>query len=233
MLLNDAFDLKSSQTLLHTIIRMKDLDPELFQRMFRDTAAKAPKLFQKSSMVLDLQKTPGTLSQDALNEIKVAIESTGAKLLAISHPTSQQESVAHTLDIPILKDCKDSTPTIRVQHAREVMLTNKVRRSMQIYAKNKDLIVRGDVNQGAEVIADGSIYVFGSLHGKAIAGASGDLCAQIITLSFNPELLAIAGVYVLHENIPSQHLEQRMRTYYHDSKIQFNSLGETNKISGL
>ena len=233
MLLNDAFDLKSSQTLPHTIIRMKNLDHELFQRMFRDTAAKAPKLFQKSSMVLDLQKTQGTLSQEALNEIKTAIESTGAKLLAISHPSSQQESVANILNIPVLKDCKHSTPSVQVQHSRESMLTNKVRRSMQVYAKNKDLIVRGDVNQGAEVIADGSIYVFGGLHGKAIAGASGDLCAQIITLSFNPELLAIAGVYVLHENIPSQHLDQRMRTYYHDSKIQFSCLGETSKISGL
>ena len=51
------------------------------------------------------------------------------------------------------------------------------------------------VNAGAEVIADGHIHVYAPLRGKAIAGARGDAGARILTLSLEPELVSIAGVY--------------------------------------
>src|SRR5690606_18082308 len=55
--------------------------------------------------------------------------------------------------------------------------------------------VIGVVSQGAEVIADGNIHVYGPLRGKAMAGARGDTSARIFTTQLDPELLAIAGVY--------------------------------------
>ena len=213
----------------HTIIRMKQLEPEAFQKTFRDTAAKAPKLFHQACMVLDLAKTPQELTKDNLTQIKHAIETAGAKLIAVAHPAEGQKSVIESLNLPILTEFKTKKKEPTVQQSREVMLSNKVRRSMQVYSKDKDLIVRGDVNQGAEVVADGSIFVFGNLHGKAIAGASGDTAAQIITLNFNPELVAISGVYVLHENIPNKHLGGRVRVSYSESKIQFTDIGEVVK----
>ena len=229
MLLNEIFDLKSASAMPHTIIRMKQLDPEAFQKTFKDTAAKAPKLFHQACMVLDLSKTPQALSKDKLVQIKHAIETTGARLIAVAHPTESQKSTIESLNLPILTELKAKKKEPTTQQSREVMLTNKVRRSMQIYAKDKDLIVKGDVNQGAEVVADGSIFVFGNLHGKAIAGASGDTADQIITLNFNPELVAISGVYVLHENIPNKNLGGRIRVSYYESKIQFTDIGEVVK----
>ena len=85
--------------------------------------------------------------------------------------------------------------------APAAMVINRPLRSGQrIYARNTDLIVIGVVSQGAEVIADGNIHVYGPLRGKAMAGARGDASARIFTTQLDPELVAIAGVYRVIEN---------------------------------
>jgi septum site-determining protein MinC len=75
-----------------------------------------------------------------------------------------------------------------------------LRSGQQVYAKGCDLIVMGMVNAGAEVIADGHIHIYGTLRGKAIAGARGNGDAQIFALVMEPELISIAGVYRTSEN---------------------------------
>lgn len=76
-----------------------------------------------------------------------------------------------------------------------MVINRPLRSGQRIYARNTDLIVIGVVSQGAEVIADGNIHVYGPLRGKAMAGARGDTSARIFTTQLDPELLAIAGVY--------------------------------------
>ncbi len=56
------------------------------------------------------------------------------------------------------------------------------------------------VSQGAEVIADGNVHVYGPLRGKAMAGARGDASARIFTTQLDAELLAVAGVYRVVED---------------------------------
>jgi septum site-determining protein MinC len=79
-----------------------------------------------------------------------------------------------------------------------------LRSGQQVYAKGRDLIVMGNVNAGAEVIADGNIHVYGLLRGKAIAGARGNGNAQIFAQVMEPELISIAGVYRTSENLLSK-----------------------------
>lgn len=84
-----------------------------------------------------------------------------------------------------------------------MVIRHPLRSGQRIYAKGTDLIVIGMVSQGAEVIADGNIHVYGPLRGKAMAGARGDTQAMILTTQLDPELLAIAGVYrVVETRLP-------------------------------
>ena len=83
----------------------------------------------------------------------------------------------------------------------ERFVSNDEMTNQQIYAKNTDLIVMGSVSATAEVIADGNITIHGSLNGKAMAGAQGNNKARIMCKSFNPDLVAIAGIYKLREDI--------------------------------
>lgn len=81
------------------------------------------------------------------------------------------------------------------QSASALVITKPLRSGQRVYARNSDLIVIGMVSQGAEVIADGNIHVYGPLRGKAMAGARGDASARIFTTELDAELLAVAGVY--------------------------------------
>lgn len=75
-----------------------------------------------------------------------------------------------------------------------------LRSGQRVYARHTDLIVIGMVSQGAEVIADGNVHVYGPLRGKAMAGARGDTSARIFTTQLDAELLAVAGVYRVVED---------------------------------
>jgi len=82
--------------------------------------------------------------------------------------------------------------------------TAPVRSGQQIYAENRDLTVVTAVGAGAEVIADGSIHIYGALRGRALAGAQGNEKARIFCREFHAELIAVAGHYKVLEDIPKE-----------------------------
>jgi hypothetical protein len=59
-------------------------------------------------------------------------------------------------------------------------VTQPVRSGQRLYAQGRDLLLLAPTSRGAELIADGSIYAFGLLRGRALAGASGDKTARIL-----------------------------------------------------
>ena len=79
--------------------------------------------------------------------------------------------------------------------ARSLVLDQPVRSGQSVVHLEGDVCVMGAVSSGAEVIAGGSIHVYGALRGRAIAGASGDPAARILCRRFEPELVAIDGLY--------------------------------------
>lgn len=81
----------------------------------------------------------------------------------------------------------------------------------QLYAQNKDLVVLGSIAADAEVIADGSIYIGGSLKGRAYAGNSGSMNIDEVRIQahdFAPELVCINGFYQLKDDIKPQFIGQ-------------------------
>jgi septum site-determining protein MinC len=90
-----------------------------------------------------------------------------------------------------------------------MIVDTPVRAGQRIYARGCDLIITAAVNNGAEVIADGSIHVYATLNGRALAGASGNAEARIFAQSMQPELVSIAGVYrTFDEGFPPEMARQ-------------------------
>jgi septum site-determining protein MinC len=81
-----------------------------------------------------------------------------------------------------------------------MIVDTPVRGGQRIYARGSDLIVMAAVNNGAEVIADGSIHIYAPLRGRALAGANGNADARIFAMSMEPELVSIAGIYRTFED---------------------------------
>ncbi len=84
-----------------------------------------------------------------------------------------------------------------------MVLTSPVRSGQQVYAEQRDLTVVGTVGAGAEVMADGSVHVYGSLRGRALAGAQGNAQARIFCQEFHAELVAVAGHYIVADEVPA------------------------------
>ena len=91
-----------------------------------------------------------------------------------------------------------------VRGAPGLVHLSPVRSGQQLYAQGRDLTVCATVGAGAEVIADGSVHVYGALRGRALAGAQGDVKARIFCREFQAELVAIAGHYKVMEEIPKE-----------------------------
>jgi septum site-determining protein MinC len=79
-----------------------------------------------------------------------------------------------------------------------------VRSGQQVYAADRDLTVLAAVGAGAEVLADGSIHIYGALRGRALAGAQGFEQARIFCREFHAELVAIAGHYKVLDEVPKE-----------------------------
>ena len=76
-----------------------------------------------------------------------------------------------------------------------LLVSEPVRSGQSIIYPQGDIIVVGSVASGAEIIAGGSIHVYGSLRGRAFAGTNGNTNARIFCNKFDAEILVIDGLY--------------------------------------
>ncbi|WP_313702914.1 septum site-determining protein MinC [Massilia sp.] len=106
-----------------------------------------------------------------------------------------------------------------------MIVDTPVRAGQRVYARGCDLIITAVVNNGAEIIADGSIHVYAPMHGRALAGASGNAASRIFGLSLQPELVSIAGVYrTFDEGFPAELARQPAQIRLVGDRIDISSL---------
>jgi septum site-determining protein MinC len=86
-------------------------------------------------------------------------------------------------------------PAERPQELPSLMLDSPVRSGQSVFFPHGDVTVLGSISSGAEVVAGGSIHVYGALRGRALAGSGGNGRARIFCSRIEAELLAIDGYY--------------------------------------
>jgi septum site-determining protein MinC len=82
-----------------------------------------------------------------------------------------------------------------------LLLDSPVRSGQSIVFMEGDVTVLGSVGSGAEIVAGGSIHIYGTLRGRAMAGVNGNSSARIYCQRIEAELLAIDGYYQTSEEI--------------------------------
>jgi len=82
-----------------------------------------------------------------------------------------------------------------------LLLEEPVRSGQSVFFPHGDVTVLGQVASGAEIVAGGSIHVYGALRGRALAGSMGNARARIFCRRNEAELLAIDGFYQTTEDI--------------------------------
>jgi septum site-determining protein MinC len=82
-----------------------------------------------------------------------------------------------------------------------LLIDAPVRSGQLIVHPEGDVTIVGSVASGAEIIAGGSIHVYGTLRGRVLAGADGNEQARIFCRRLEAELMAIDGHYIVADQI--------------------------------
>jgi septum site-determining protein MinC len=100
-----------------------------------------------------------------------------------------------TQDIEPIEVAPAAAAAPQKQEAASLMIDTPVRSGQSVVFIDGDVTVLGSVGSGAEIIAGGSIHIYGTLRGLAMAGAAGNARARIFCHRFEGELLAIGAHY--------------------------------------
>lgn len=233
-------------------LRVRTLDPDRLAAEMADRVQRAPKLFARAAVVVDfggLSQCPGADQTRALLD---ALRGAGVLPVALAYGTSAIESLSQEVGLPLLakfrasyerdgelpaapspapaKPAAEPVPTAAPPPAAPksepgLVHLHPVRSGQQVYAQDRDLTLCATVGAGAEVIADGSIHVYGALRGRALAGAGGVTSARIFCREFHAELVAVAGHYKVLEEIPKELLGKPVQIWLEHDKLHIEQLG--------
>jgi septum site-determining protein MinC len=163
-----------------------------------DQTRRAPGLFFGRPIVADLSaicatglqrplcvEAPGALA--ARNLKLVAVEGVGPELLS-STSWGWLPTVPRGREAP-------QDPGRDRRAWKSLLVDRPVRSGQSVVCEDGDVTVVGSVASGAEVVAGGSIHVYGPLRGRAIAGVTAGSSARIFCRALEAELVAVGGVY--------------------------------------
>ena len=167
------------------------------------TLARSPGFFVGKPVVLDLSAVE--LSQTAIAHLITSLEQRNVRVLGI-----EGVDAGHlTMSMPPLltggRNCvlaQNELKELKVKpKPTSLLLESPVRSGQSIVFTEGDVTVLGSVGSGAEIVAGGSIHIYGTLRGRAMAGIEGNSSARIYCQKIEAELLAIDGYYQTAEEI--------------------------------
>lgn len=244
----DACDLRFGQVGI-ACVRVRRVDAAALCDELERRVRAAPQMFARAAVVLDLSHLLNLPDDGAVDALLEAVRSAGMLPVGLAYGTSETEALAKRMGLPLIAKFRAayepaqggaaadaaprSEPAAAVEVKREPILSappvdsqlgaqlhnGSVRSGQQIYARDRDLIVTGAIANGAEVIADGNIHIYGGLRGRAMAGAQGDEKARIYVSDFRAELVAIAGQYRVFEQIPDDLEGQSVQCWLEGDKL--------------
>jgi len=166
------------------------------------TLAGSPGFFLGKPVVLDLSAVD--LSPLAITHLIKSIEARRIRVLGLEGVEPARLSIGMPPLLSggrqcVVQDVELEKPALR--EPTSLLLDVPVRSGQSIVFPDGDVTVLGAVSSGAEIVAGGSIHVYGALRGRAMAGINGNASARIYCQKIEAELLAIDGYYHTAEQI--------------------------------
>ena len=167
------------------------------------TLARSPGFFVGKPVVLDLSTLD--LSGSAISHLVVSLERKSIRVLGIEGC----EAARLNSSLPPLlsggRNCmvaqvEPEKPEVKPPPS-SLLLDSPVRSGQSVVFPDGDVTVLGSVGSGAEIVAGGSIHIYGTLRGRAMAGVNGNSNARIYCQKIEAELLAIDGYYQTADEI--------------------------------
>ncbi len=155
-----------------------------------------PSFFRDSRIALDVG--PRELGRGELEQARALLAERRVELWAVLSTSSVTQLVAHDMGLVVDLELPARQAAARQRAAAagpvaDGLVVRRTVRSGQVLRHASDVLIIGDVNPGAEVIAGGDIVVWGRVRGILHAGAMGDEGAVICALDLGATQVRIAG----------------------------------------
>lgn len=223
-------ELKGSNFTL-SVIHLYSMQPDLIRQALEEKIAQAPAFLRNAPVVVNVALLDETADWQPIWQV---FQQTGLRLVGVSGCTNDALKIQIMRSgLALLSEGKNKTDSKSQPQAdtpakpcvsKTQWIDAPVRSGQRIYAPHGDLVVTNQVSAGAELIADGNIHIYGTMRGRALAGASGDKTAQIVASHLAAELVSIAGVYWLSEQIPEHYHDKAVRLHLTESVITIDLL---------
>lgn len=242
-----ALDIRYGQVGLLQM-KLRSTDPGAILDELTGKVATVPQFFRQTPICLDLAELEGEYGVPEMRGVIEAIRRCGMLVVGfVEGPASA--SLAKAMDLPVIAGFRPqnaapravaaavptlapaATPTPSAapapapQPLPALIHTQPVRSGQRIYARDRDLIVTASVGAAAEVMADGCVHIYGALRGRAMAGVSGDATARVFTREFHAELVGVAGVFKVFEQLPADLAGQPVQALLAGEELRFARLG--------
>jgi len=208
---------------------LQPVDPlDQWLQSLAELGRRSPGFFTTRPIVLDISDL--TVSERDLMKLVSALERTGIRVMGFE---GARDSILAPGLPPVLSGGRPgadiSAPGAakaepQTQPKPSSFLVENVRSGQSIIFAEGDVTVTGSIASGAEVVAGGSIHIYGALRGRAIAGAQGNPKARIFCRKLEAEFLAIDSSYLTAEAIDPA---------YSGQPVQIRSEHETLKLDVL
>ncbi|NWG34963.1 MAG: septum site-determining protein MinC [Chloroflexi bacterium] len=153
-----------------------------------------PSFFQGARLALDVASQ--TLHVNELVSLRDQLSERGISLWAVisESPTTEQTAQLLGLATRISKPRPEESRIYAVEHLGEetALFLDRTLRSGTRIEFAGHVVVLGDVNPGAEIVAEGNVVIWGRLRGMVYAGSKGNREAVVCALDFSPMQLRIA-----------------------------------------
>jgi septum site-determining protein MinC len=199
---------------------------------------RSPNFFDARPVVVDLGAVPR--EQPGVAQFLQLLEQRGIRIIGTegAHP-SWDGIEAWGRPLPVSSrpgreiETPDATPTQSAPsveaapsgaEVNTLLIDQPVRSGQSIVFERGDITVLGSVASGAEVMAGGSVHVYGTLRGRAVAGLSGHPGARIFCSKLQAELLAIDGVYQTADGMPAKALGKPVQVWLDGEQMKISVL---------
>ncbi|MBL0456615.1 septum site-determining protein MinC [Aeromonas enteropelogenes] len=228
-------ELKGS-TFTISVLHISDGEPERIRQLLAEKVAQAPYFFNCAPLVINVSRLEHIPDFEQLKELVeseefVLVGVTGARneemktaakaagLAVMASGKSRKSEPASEPVAPVVAPEPEPAPLIPTR-----VHVGPVRSGQQIYAAGTSLVVLGSVSPGAEVLADDSIHIYGTLRGRAIAGARGNTRARIYCQQLQAELLSIAGTFQLSDALPAGLIQQAVHIRLDNEQLRIDRI---------
>jgi septum site-determining protein MinC len=241
-----AIDLRFGQVGLMQV-RIRTTDPGAILDELTGRVASAPLFFQRTGVCIDLTALGRDPELEEMRTVMDAVRRAGMLPVGLVGGSAGVESLAVALRLPVLTPFRQQTqaapivqpaqpaqaaqaalppPAERAEAGIPALIQHQpVRSGQRLYARSRDVVVTSTVGAGAEVIADGCVHVYGSLRGRAVAGARGETGARVFCQEFRAELVSIAGVFRVFETLPPELAGKPVQAWLDGDDLRFAPIG--------